>query len=293
MSSKNYQYVAYIDEAGDPGIDRVKPIDPKGSSEWLIMSGVLIRASNEPLVTAWDKQFRKVGGRQPSHQIHYRFLQDHQKVAVCEHLAMLPVRAFVVASNKKNMRRYRNDAAQRASEQLLGRLQSHNWMYHWLFRLLLERMSDYAVRKSASEGNPSATIKLEISRCGGIYYRELFAYLAQLKRHDIQGTQHLKQGLIRWPAIDFDLMNHFLHKTRSGLVLPDIVASAFFGACDRVDRGQPPNPMAAFKLDRVMARRSGRQEDFPVEYGVKLFPSFDDAELDHEQARIFQHSGYK
>ena len=40
-----YHYVAYVDESGDPGIERVRPIDNPGGSEWLIMGAMLIEAS--------------------------------------------------------------------------------------------------------------------------------------------------------------------------------------------------------------------------------------------------------
>jgi hypothetical protein len=43
----DYEYVAYIDESGDQGLQKVKPIDPDGSSEWLIVAGVLIRKGYE------------------------------------------------------------------------------------------------------------------------------------------------------------------------------------------------------------------------------------------------------
>ena len=48
-----YSYVAYIDEAGDPGLRRVKPLDHNGSSEWLILSAVVIGAPNERNVAPW------------------------------------------------------------------------------------------------------------------------------------------------------------------------------------------------------------------------------------------------
>jgi len=42
-----YSYIAYIDEAGDDGIRKVRPIDPNGASEWLVLSAIVIRASRE------------------------------------------------------------------------------------------------------------------------------------------------------------------------------------------------------------------------------------------------------
>lgn len=59
-----YDYVAYIDEAGDPGLDRVKPIDNPGSAEWLIVSAVVIPAAAEGQTDAWIKTIlRRVGSQ--------------------------------------------------------------------------------------------------------------------------------------------------------------------------------------------------------------------------------------
>lgn len=48
-----YDYVAYIDEAGDPGLRRVKPDDVNGSSEWMMVSAVVMRAEHEAAVGGW------------------------------------------------------------------------------------------------------------------------------------------------------------------------------------------------------------------------------------------------
>jgi hypothetical protein len=40
-------YIAYIDEAGDDGLQQVKPSDPGAASEWLVLSCLLIKASRE------------------------------------------------------------------------------------------------------------------------------------------------------------------------------------------------------------------------------------------------------
>ena len=53
MQAPEYHYIAYIDEAGDPGLKKVKPHDKPGSSEWLILSAVVIGAPNERNVVPW------------------------------------------------------------------------------------------------------------------------------------------------------------------------------------------------------------------------------------------------
>ncbi|HMO68410.1 MAG TPA: hypothetical protein PKE25_07050, partial [Novosphingobium sp.] len=60
-----YGYVAYIDEAGDPGLKKVRPIDPNGASEWLMLSAVVMRAKWEDDVVGWVDSIRTgLGGRQ-------------------------------------------------------------------------------------------------------------------------------------------------------------------------------------------------------------------------------------
>jgi hypothetical protein len=42
-NTPDYDYVAYIDESGDQGLQKVKPLDPDGSSERLVVSRLAIR----------------------------------------------------------------------------------------------------------------------------------------------------------------------------------------------------------------------------------------------------------
>ena len=53
-----YDYIVYIDESGDDGLKAVKPCTFPGSSEWLVLSAVVIRASNEPSVANWVNDIR-------------------------------------------------------------------------------------------------------------------------------------------------------------------------------------------------------------------------------------------
>jgi len=74
MSNSNdtpkYNYIAYIDESGDDGLKAVKPLATRGSSEWLILSAVVIRAGNESKVAGWVKDIRsEFGADKPEHCI--------------------------------------------------------------------------------------------------------------------------------------------------------------------------------------------------------------------------------
>ena len=51
----NYGFVAYIDESGDDGLAKVRPMHPSGSSEWFVLSAVVVRATNETAVGRWQR----------------------------------------------------------------------------------------------------------------------------------------------------------------------------------------------------------------------------------------------
>ncbi len=110
-------YLAFIDEAGDPGLNTVRPIDTAGGTEWLCLGAVVIRAArSSDVVNRVRSILLKAGGSNRT-DLHYRNLPNFRKRIDCSELAKLPVRAFVLASNKKNMRRYRNLRAERVSSQ--------------------------------------------------------------------------------------------------------------------------------------------------------------------------------
>lgn len=121
----DYGYIAYIDEAGDPGLKKVRPTDENGSSEWLILSAVVMRAKRESEVVGWVDEIRTDIGVRQRRDLHYRDLSPTRKLAVASRIAALPVRGFVVCSNKKNMRGYSNPRA--------AKIPSQEWFYNWCF----------------------------------------------------------------------------------------------------------------------------------------------------------------
>ena len=64
QSSEPYDYVLYIDEAGDDVLARVQPVDANDASEWLVMGGFLTRSSHEGEVDDWVRDLRDFYQRQ-------------------------------------------------------------------------------------------------------------------------------------------------------------------------------------------------------------------------------------
>lgn len=90
-----YSYVAYIDEAGDPGLRRVKPEDTPGSIEWLMVSAVVIKAQHEQLVSGWIQELMASLGSHQMRDLHFTRFSPTRKLAACARLAGLPIRCFV------------------------------------------------------------------------------------------------------------------------------------------------------------------------------------------------------
>lgn len=274
-----YDYVAYIDESGDPGINRVKPLDPNGSSEWLVVSAVVIAAGNEPHVPEWISGMMADMRSPQLREIHFQRLSPARKLIATKHVAKLPVRCFVIVSNKQNMKAHRNRLAEK--------IPSNNWFYCWMTRLLLERVSHWVARHSLSTMGRIGRIKLVYSERGGLSYRQLNAYYEWLRHKG--DHQFITVGNIVYETIRPALMQVINHAGHAGLKLPDIVASAFFKAADVHDTGCC-DPTFAKALAPRMARM-GRQI---AGYGVKLMPGYGKLapRVQPEQLEVFEFYGY-
>jgi len=276
-----YDYVAFIDEAGDPGLKRVKPDDVTGSSEWMMVSAVVMRAEHEAAVGGWIAEIME---RLNSHQmrtLHFAKLSPTRKMTCCEYVADLPVRCFVICSNKRNMKGHRNTAAER--------IPSDNWFYCWLSRMLLERVTHFVGAQARKDFNEPRMVKLVFSERGGLSYTQMNAYFDWLRFKG--ANQVLTAGNLTYDVFHRQLMEIHNHARHDGLKLPDIVASAFFKAADKHDTGAC-DPRFAWALSPRMARWPDNRGGQIAGYGVKLMPSWSTVRADPDQLEIFKRYGY-
>jgi len=283
MSRPNpdYHYVAYIDEAGDDGLKAVKPlVMPNGSSEWLILSAVVIKAENQPLVDEWVNDIKMQFKNHQRPDIHFTGLNPAKRATACSMLATLDARYFVVASNKKNMQGYQNPFA--------GKIPSSNWFYCWMTRLLLERVTKFVHDKSVTDHGEPRKLRIEYSARGGLKYSQMHAYYEWMK---LKKVPFLPWGNLKWEVMDQNLLKVYPHLDRAGLQIADVVASAFFKACDKHDTGGCDNAFAKLLKPR-MGRDPDKRNGQISGYGVKLMPSLKGANLDADQAAIFKFYGY-
>jgi hypothetical protein len=277
----DYGFVAYIDESGDPGIRKVSQFGSKGSSEWLIIGGILIRAEREPQIRQWARDARRLLDLRQRQDIHYSDLTPKRKAAMCGHLAALPLRAFALISNKKNMEGHLNPRAEK--------VRSQQWFYNWCIRLLLERVTDYCERKSLKEYGEIRRLKIEFSERRDVSYAQTKAYLELLRIQSRAGTLFKAKRDIKWRVLHPDLIEAYPHKERDGLQLADSVPAAFFQAVNVFGLGEW-DPQFAKALKPRMTTENGVCAD----YGVALQPPPPYREkLTTKQKQIFQFYGYR
>lgn len=276
----DYGYIACIDEAGDPGLKKVRPVDPNGASEWLMLSAVVMRAKWEDDVVGWVDNIRTGLGVRQRRDLHYRTLSPTRKLAAATAIAALPLRGFVVCSNKKNMRGHENRNA--------AKIPSQEWFYNWCVRLLLERITEFCASRTMTDHGRKLPIKIEFSRRGDHRYSQTRAYSLYLDHQRKAGSTFLEKRLVRTDMLSTDLMEDHPHDSRAGLQLADVIASAFYQAADCLGPGTwDVEPAKA--LARIMAAENGSKRDF----GVCLQPTPAwKANLTADQQQIFEHYGY-
>ena len=277
------RFVAYIDESGDTGLEAVKPRTVKGASEWLVLSCFLVREQDDHKCLGWVREVKSRFKNDQSPALHFSELLPVKKRIACEIVATKPCRYFIVASNKKNMEGYRNEAAEIVSGKL-----GTAWLYWWLTRLLLERVTDYCETRVRPEARGNCTLRITFSRRGGLLYRDFEYYLRKLRWQSILGTMELTQGDLCWSVIDSEEILVLDHAKRAGLQLADIGAGAFYQA---LEQNRPANcdPQFAKLLEPRIARdRTNRV----LGYGIKSMPELHKMGLATEQREIFEFFGY-
>lgn len=275
-----FEYVAFIDEAGDPNITRVRPIDEKGGSEWIVLSCVLIRRANFEAIEIWHKEMLSILRITQTNHIHFRKLNDRQRLEACSYIAQLPIRLFVVASNKRTMRGHQNPRAEiRGAKQ---------WFYNWMIRLLLERVTHYCARRSKRDG-VSKFVKLVFATTGKHSYSQTEAYHAFVEMQARADNVFLDLWVPDYSTLKSNSISTFLARDVTGLQLSDVVASAFHWAVDNLDTG-PCNPTFAMQLKPRVALTPGGSN---MNYGINLQPTSSyPLAFQLDQRAIFEHFGY-
>jgi hypothetical protein len=281
LSDADYSFIAYIDEAGDPGIRRVAPIDANGATEWFTLGCAVVKAEREGEPIRYVSRVRSIINSHQRPDIHYKNLKPWQRHAACKELANENVRLFAVVSNKQTMRGYRNPSAEAVS------FHPHGHFYNYCIRILLERVTEWVELRSTLDYGEHRKILLVFSERGGHSYRHVETYLRKLKIQKEQGNLYQHHRAPRFTVIDPDLVRVVQHDQNAGLQMADIVASAFYQAAHARAKNWDMEPAKALKP------RMGMIGNRYADHGVQLLPWRSwTLPLTTDQKKIFQFYGY-
>ncbi len=243
----------------------------------MTLSAVLVRRKNDTKLPDWVANITDQTGSRYKEIIKFTKLSPRRKLLASQLLAECPLRIFVVASNKKNMRRYKNPRAEK--------MNSPQWFYNWLVRILVERITDYCLRYANKHKLTRRHVKFIFSQSGGHSYSQTAAYQELIKNQ----SRNKSLILTKWEVMHWSLVEAFPHYRKAGLQLADVAASAMYHAVDNLDTG-PCVPDYAMAMEKVIARnKHGFQRDF----GVVLQPTPDwSVDITDDQKTIFKHYGY-
>lgn len=203
-------FVAYIDESGDEGFT-FRP-DGSGSSRWLVLSALVMRKENDPLVVKVAGSARELLRKPPKFPLHFRNLKHEQRVALARLLGEMPSRTVSVLIHKPSMEEPENFQQEAYS------------LYRYASRLLLERVS-WLCRDNRKKGVGNGKVELIYSNRSAMSYDELRAYLHQLR---IDSPR--KNIRVEWEVIDPDMVKAVNHDQLAGLQLADAVATSVYYA---------------------------------------------------------------
>jgi hypothetical protein len=236
-------FIAYIDESGDTGFRFKKSYGDDGSSEWFVLSAVIVHRDEDPALAQQVKGavLRYSGQRK---RLHFVDLPHEQRVALVNEFAMAPIVITSVIVHKKS---------------LTSSFKKKWSLYFYATRYLIERISwfcrdAYDIFLDLHGGR----VQLFFSNASRLPYDDLRSYIGRLKMEPTD---------IDWDVIDVSEIHTSFDDQRVCLQLADMAASGIATALEYTRFGFTEHRYLK-TLKPVIYERDGKYRS----YGMKLFP---------------------
>lgn len=259
------RFVAYIDEAGDEGLGKLKEPNAGGQSRWLVIGAMIVRDDHDKELPTWRNEIVAMFPNKQRPDLHFRHLNHGQRVAACEYLASKRFGICCVCSNKitllDNAKYYR-----------LFKQKGH--LYRYLTRYLLERVTS-SLRAVADLSGQAVELRIIFSKRPNTDYRAMRDYLIFMR----DGRELLKPvRSIDWTVFSPDNIKVEDHSKWAGLQLADIVTSA-------TASGLEPNAYGNYepRYGMALANRFLAKQRNVINCGLTLVPRLPKCPLDDAQ----------
>jgi len=241
-------FCVYIDESGDEGFTFLE--DRRASSEWFVLSAIVLRKEKDHLVIQNMRDIRKLLGRDDRKPLHFVSLSHPQRVAWVQKCKELPMRTVSVLVHKKSLpepEKYTRNPYM---------------LYRYASRLLMERVS-WLCRDYFNPKSGDGTAEITFSNRRRMSYDEIREYWTKLKN-----SPESSDVRIEWAHIDPAKIASVNHDQLAGLQIADCVASAHWQAVT-LNQYSNHEPRYVKELDPLIYRFKTVSQG----YGLKFWPS--------------------
>jgi len=210
-------YHAYIDEAGDEGLGKLKVAGVSGGqSTFFAIGALVVTGENDTQLPRWRDDLVRQFPQRVGRTLHFRDLKHEQKVAVSHELAKKEFGGCVVLSYKPTI----------VDSPKFEIFKQPQHLYNYLVRFALERVTA-AVRRRAQMLEHTPVLTVTFSRREGTDYDVMRDYLQLIK----DGKEVMRSiGYIDWSVFSPERIRVENHAVRAGLQLADVLTSATYAA---------------------------------------------------------------
>ena len=264
------RFVAYIDEAGDEGLGKLKEPDRGGQSRWLVIGAMIVRDDHNKELPAWRDGIRGMFPNRQRPDLHFRHLNHPQRVAACEYLAGKRFGICCACSNKITLL---------DSPKWYSLFKQKGYLYNYLTRYLLERITS-SLRTVADQSGQAVELRIVFSKRPNTDYQSMRDYLILMR----DGRERLKPvRSIDWTVFSPDNIKVENHSLWAGLQLADIVTSA-------TASGLEPNAFGNYepRYATALAKRFLARQKSIINCGLTLLPPLAKCPLDDAQRAFIQ-----
>lgn len=284
-------FLLFIDEAGDEGIERVRPIDPDGAPEYFVVCGIIIRIDRYKELTKCLREIKIRIGLNEDKELHFRDLTPENQHLVIEGISKFKHGIIAIVSNKRNMKGYRNRRIEQKTFEIDGRgkirPQKNNWFYNNMLRYIFERASAECEKWTYDVYGGRRGVRVVLSYRRGFSYSQTRAYLEKLRMERHDRNYFNNKGSINWSVFEPRAIESRRAKNEPGLQFADCIASAIHRSIDEDWYGTSEPEHVELLASRFLHR-----DKTPRDYGFKLLPDGFRGPASHRQRRTLKTVGY-
>jgi hypothetical protein len=253
-------FVIYVDEAGDEGFQFKS--SGKGSSEWFVLSAVVVRKNNVPQLWENMRATKLLLERLPKHPLHFRELKHCKRLVWAQQLRKIPIKTISVLIHKPSLTK--KDV-----------FQKQYYLYRYASRFLIERCS-WLCGDHVKKGVGDGMAEMIFSNRSAMSYEDMWNYWTRLKDDASISTT------IAWKHLDLAKSKAINSDQDSGLQIADCVASCHYHAV-AVDKWGNNEP----RYFQQLLPKVYKKNDSVLKYGLKVFPALETIKPSYPHLSVF------